>query len=123
MMNAGQLRYSVTLQRRVDQQDAVGQVVHTYEDIADVLAAIEPLNGREAIAAQQIAAEVSTKITVRHRDDLNATSRVTHIARYAVPQVVEIYDVLAVMADAETGRTWLKLLATKRIAEGWRRGH
>jgi SPP1 family predicted phage head-tail adaptor len=122
-MSAGRLRHRVMLQRRVDTQDELGQVVHSYVNLASVLAEIAPLTGRELVSAQQVAAEATSRIKIRHRADLDATVRVLHTVQHAAPVIVETYDVVSALPDAESGREWLILVAIKRIAEGWRRGN
>lgn len=120
-MQSGKLRFTVTLQRRVDTQEPGGQPIHTYTDFATVKANIRPLTGREFIQAQQIQADLSTEINIRFRPDVDETCRVTRIIDHSEsPPVVEAYDIVAVLPDPKTGRRELRLMCTKRSAEGWR---
>lgn len=121
MIQAGVLRHVITIQRPVQTQDETGQMSTEYETVlCNVRAAIVPLSGREYVAARQVAAEVSTRITVRYYAEIDATCRILR----AVPcsDVVETYDVLAVLPDPVSGRRYLNLMCAQRIVEGWRRG-
>lgn len=122
-MQSGKYRHQVMLLRRVDSQQPGGQVSHTYEHIATVWARISPLSGRELIAAQQVQAEVTNRINIRWRDDIdiNATSRVQHIVKRSVsPAWFDVYDVTSALPDEKTGRRELSMMCVRRDAEGWR---
>lgn len=120
-MQAGRLRFRVELQRRVDTQQSSGQPVHTYETFKTVRASIEPLTGREFIAAQQIQADISTVITIRFRSDVDETCRVRHVVDNSQsPPLEEFFDIAAALPDKKTNRRELKLMCVKRSAEGWR---
>lgn len=123
-MRAGTLRHRIILERPIERQDEGGQVIDDFEPVTDrpIAAAIEPLGGREYFAAAQVAADVTTRIRIRFREDLvDETWRIRHIVRYKAPRVIEFYDITAVIPDAKTGRRELHLMCTKRRAEGWRR--
>lgn len=64
-MRAGQLRHSVTLQRPGGTQDALGQRVTTWTDVATVNAKVEPLTGRDAFLARQMQASTTHRVTMR----------------------------------------------------------
>lgn len=77
-MRAGQLRHRVTIQSLVGgspSRDSGGATEESWADLATVYAAVEPLRGRELIAAQQVVSEVSGTIRIRYRDDLTITSK------------------------------------------------
>mgnify|MGYP000909745925 CR=1 FL=1 len=46
--------------------------------MANTWAAVEPLNGREFIAAQAVQSEVTTRIRMRYRADLQPADRINH---------------------------------------------
>lgn len=120
-MQTARYRHRLILERRVDAKSPTGQTTHTYEELAEVLGSIEPLSGREFFAAAQVQADVSTRIRIHFRDDVDETCRVVHIVKVESPMKAEIYDITAVLPDAATGRREIQLMCTKRIAEGWRR--
>lgn len=121
-MQSGKYRHQVTLLRRVDTQQPGGQVKHSYEPFAEgVWARIAPVSGREFFAAAQVQSEVTTRISIRWRDDVDETCRVRHVTDHSVsPQLFDEYDVRAALPDEKTGRRELVLMCTKGPAEGWR---
>ena len=81
-VRAGDLRHRVTIQQLVVGQDDYGQPLNTWKDAATVWAKVEDLTGREYFAAQQVpTAEVSTRVTIRWRADIEPAMRVVHGAR------------------------------------------
>lgn len=65
-MRAGALRHRVTFQTRDMGQDSGGQQVLTWSNLlTNVPADVQPLSGREMLAAQAVNAELSHTITVR----------------------------------------------------------
>lgn len=81
-MRAGQLRHRVTLQSKSVTRDAMGGETITWNDtVTNVPAAIEPLQGRERFLAQQIQPELSVRIRIRYRADVQADWRVKYGTR------------------------------------------
>lgn len=96
-MQAGRLDQRVTIERATITQDDWGQVTETWAPLATVWAAVEPLNGREFIAAASVQSEVTTRMRLRYRNDLASTDRITHEGT--------VYDIQAIInprsGDAE----------------------
>lgn len=65
------LNKRVTIRKQVFSKNSMGEQVQALEDYAKVWASVEPLQGREFTTAQRTDAEVTTKITIRHRDDID----------------------------------------------------
>ena len=88
LLPAGRLRYSVQFQTRSTAQDSFGQQSVAWVDAFPATnAEVKPLSGRELEAAQQITAEVSHKVTVRYRPELEnpavaAAMRIVFRGRY-----------------------------------------
>lgn len=76
MMNIGDLRHKVTIQTKSVTRGTAGQEVETWADTATKWASIEPLTGREYWQAQQINAEMTSKITIRYYFGLTTTNRI-----------------------------------------------
>jgi len=72
------LNKRVTIQRLEKVPDDYGQPVDTWVDVATLWAAIEPLRGREYFSAMSEHAEVTTRIRIRYRDDVDRTMRVVY---------------------------------------------
>lgn len=79
-MNAGRLDQRVTIERHqfISQDPSTGEELRDWVPVAAVWAAVEPLNGREFIAAQAVQSEVTTRIRLRYRPDLNTADRINH---------------------------------------------
>ena len=112
-VQAGRLRYRVTLEQRLVSRDSAGGVVDSWATFAsNVPAALEALSGREFFSARQIESTIDTVISIRWRPGVLQTMRVLHGS--------DVYDINAVLPDAETGKKVLTLMCTKRNADGFR---
>ncbi len=90
-MKAGKLRHRITIQEASERQDSTGAVVNTWVDRATIWAAVEPLSGRELVAAQALNAETSTRIRTRYWAGITPKMRASwgdHI--YDILSVVEL---------------------------------
>lgn len=122
-MKVGRLRHRLILQRRADVENDEGEIVPSYELLANVNGDIEPVSGRELFAGQQVAAEITTRIIIRWRRDVDATVRVLHRINYGnSPAQYDVYDVAAALEDPVILRRWITLHCTKRGALGFRSG-
>lgn len=121
-MKVGKLRHRLQLQKLVDAEDSSGEIVRDYENVVEVWGSIEPVSGREFVAAQQINSEITTRIVIRWRKGVEATNRILHSQDYDSPPVVDVYDVVAPLADPVVNRRWITLLCVKRASEGFRSG-
>lgn len=74
-MQAGRLNTSVTLQRRTAGQDAAGQPVEGWEDVAQVWADFRVLSGLEVIKADALTSVTKASCRVRYREDLTPDMR------------------------------------------------
>ena len=77
-MRAGRLRHQVVIQTPAEDNDSYGQAIKTWGTFATVHAAVEPLNGREFLAAAQINAETTTKITIRYLSGITQKMRISY---------------------------------------------
>jgi len=70
---ASRLNKRITILRKPlpEDQDDSGQPLDDWIPVATVWAAIEPLRGREFFAAQAVNAEVTTRIRIRYRSDVD----------------------------------------------------
>lgn len=105
-MQAGQLRRRITIEKKVTDQDAAGQEKEQWYPYAQRWAAIEPLTGREKLAAEQVDAELSHKITMRYLSGVVAKMRIKYGTRY--------FDIRSVMNIKEQGAQ-LELMATEKV--------
>lgn len=77
-MRAGTMRHQITIQRATVTRDTFGAEVETWEELATVWAAVEPLSGRELIAAAAATADLSTRVRIRYRVGIKPTDRVVY---------------------------------------------
>lgn len=100
-MQAGKFKHRVTLQAPATGQDAAGQPLTGWVDVAQLWADIRSTGGLEAIKAGAITSVVHTSVRLRWRTGLNAGMRVLH--------GVTVYSVLSVLPD-QAGRQFVDLV-------------
>ena len=79
MYTSGSLRHRVTFQTLNPALDGFGQPTNVWTDTFTVWASIEDLissKGSESIKSMALAAEATTKITIRYRTGINAAMRI-----------------------------------------------
>jgi SPP1 family predicted phage head-tail adaptor len=102
-MRLGPLRYMITIQQLVagsPQQNNIGEPDETWTDVATVNASVEPLRGRELIAAQTTNSEVTGTIRMRYRSGITPKMR-------CVLDGTRYFDILAVVNTMERDRELL----------------
>ncbi len=102
-VRAGSMNERVTIQRRADVQDANGEMVPGWADVATLWASVVDITGREYISANSQSNSVQTKITIRHMEGISPTMRVIH--------GTNLYDIQAVLGQA---RISLTLMCTRQ---------
>jgi SPP1 family predicted phage head-tail adaptor len=112
MLRAGRLRHRVIVEELITGLDSDGEKTEDWLPVLDrpISAEIKPLSGRELIAANGAQSKVATRITVRWRDDFNATQRVRHRDT--------VYSIEAVVPDMVSGVRWATLLCTSGVRDG-----
>lgn len=111
MFDARKLRHRVVIQKPVETQNSSsGAVVTTWEDIATVWCAIEPLSVKELIAAQAEDSKVSARITMRYRRNISHEMRLYHAGKN------QYYNIEGILADKMSGLDYI----TVPVSEGLR---
>lgn len=110
-MRAGELRQRATLQSRSSVRDALGGESVIWGDEFDIWCCIEPLQGRELLAAQQIQSEINTRITVRYYDGK------TIVPQWRLVHDGVIFDILT-LADIDTRHNQLVLMCIQGLKDG-----
>jgi len=78
-MRAGELRHRVTVQEEQGiTRNQKGELVPDWVDITTVWAAVEPLKGREYFDAEQVQAEVTTRIRMRYHAGVTPEMRIIY---------------------------------------------
>ena len=98
-MRAGRLRKRITIEQRIPGSDFARE--DSWTDFVTVWAAVEPVRGAEAVAAEQIQSEVSAKVVMRYLGGLRPDMRIRHEGR--------IYEIIAII-DVEERHRELNLM-------------
>lgn len=106
-MRAGRLRHRVVLQRRGPGNDSHGQPDGAWTTVLKAWAAVEPLSGRELLAAMEAGATVTHRVRLRWRDGVLPVDRVLHRDR-----ALEVESVI----DVDERRIELVLMTRERVA-------
>ena len=89
-MRAGALDQRVTVERFTSTVDDWGTPIESWAPLFTCWAAVEPLVGREYIAAQAAQSELTTRITMRYRPGVTHDLMVTHEGRqYEIESVID----------------------------------
>lgn len=109
-MNVGRLNKRVTIQERTTTENEYGEPIITWVNVAsDIAAAVEPLQGRELFAAQQVQSEVTIRVRIRYRAGIKAAMRVLYGVR-----VLDIQSVI----DPREKHAELQLLCAQGVTNG-----
>lgn len=112
-MKAGTLRHRVTIEQLVTTRDSDDEYrTESWQDAFGILipAEINPLSGRELIAAASTQSKIATRIRIRWRPGVAPSMRVIHRDT--------IYGIEAVMPDNDSGVRYLTLHCTAGASEG-----
>jgi SPP1 family predicted phage head-tail adaptor len=112
----GKFDQRITLQRRIEQRNVIGETEITYLNAISAWAAVEPLTGRELFAAQQTQSEITTRIRMHWQRGISERMRVVHITSYRTPRTQDVYDVLSVIDD-RSAHEELQLMCARRDTE------
>ena len=93
-MNAGRLDKRISIERHeVGQDDETGEVIDRWIPTYSVWAAIEPLQGREFIAAMSVHAELTIRIRLRYLPGIVPTMRVVYQGRvFSLTAVINVRE-------------------------------
>ena len=90
-MKAGDLDQRVTVERYTSTEDELGQPIQSWAPLFTCWAAVEPLTGREYLAAQAAVSEVTARIRMRFRPWMTNTDRVIHNGTtYGIESVIDV---------------------------------
>lgn len=101
-MRSGRLNKRIQIARQVETTDAHGERLSATSTFASRWASIEPINGREYIAAIGTNSKITTQIRIRH-DSVTATIAPSDLVIYGQT----IYDIEAVINSRTENRELL----------------
>jgi len=115
-LSAGDLRHRVTIQQRgtAVQNPQTGETVRPWVDVAQVWAAIAPVSVREYVASQAMQSAITTRITIRYRDGLDASMRITHVKN----GVTLVYNPQGFLPDVDSGLEYLAAPCSLGVNDG-----
>lgn len=106
-MNAGEMRYSLTIQEPINTQNSYGETIQTWRDFATVNGGVKPSSAREFWRASQQVADATHGVTIRYLPGVLPTMRILYGAR-----VLNIISVL----DNEERHVELNLICKETVA-------
>lgn len=110
-MQAGKLRHRITLQKSAKAQSPVtGEIVNSWVDVAKLWADVVDLSAREFVTAQAGQSEITSRITIRYREDVTSKDRILYRS--------QIYNIQGVLADDKSGSEYLTLPCAKGVNNG-----
>lgn len=100
---AGQMNRLITIRSSLRADDGMGGYTETPVDVADIWAAVEPLEGREQIHAMQTGMRRPHRMEIRYREDVTGMTQIYYGGRtFDVKSVVdpeERHVVLEILVD------------------------
>jgi len=75
VLNAGDINQRVIVQAATESRGATGEVTKTWTTALTVWASIRPLSGRELLQAQQVQADVTHRVRMRHNTTVTTSHR------------------------------------------------
>lgn len=111
-MRAGTLRHRLIIERPDTSRDATGDETITWVREAEVWSSIEPFGGRESQGANQLLADVDSRITIRWSGAVDAMA-----PRWRLRHLTTVYDVQAV-EHVMLGRREMRILAKSGKTDG-----
>jgi len=103
-ITAGKLRHSITFQEKLQTPDGGGGYDYTTSDVISTRAFIKPISTNERFFAQRIESDISHRIYIRYRTDINPAMRIKYGDRY--------FQVKGIM-NIEEQNKWLELSAVE----------
>lgn len=97
-MNAGQLDQTITFDSASVVQAANGEETITWVAGVTVWASVEPLTGREKLTAEQVLAELDTRIRVRWSADIAAVT-----PKHRIRHGSAIYNIVSIVNQRSLG--------------------
>ncbi len=105
-MRAGELRSRLVVESPQRISDGAGGAVTSWLETATIWANVAPTSASEQRSAEQRAEKVTHRITLRYRNDINATMRFVGNGR--------IFNIEAIINEAERDQ-WLVCLCAEGI--------
>lgn len=113
-LRTGTLRHRAKLQQRSAAQDTLGGQITTWSDVATIWCDIQPLSGRELLAAQAVQSDVEYSVVARYRSEF-ATPKAVAAMRLLYGS--RMLNIVACMNVDERNRT-VELRCSEGLNDG-----
>ena len=107
-MRAGRLRHRLTLQYKSESRSATGDIVTAWVTDSTVWGSIEPLTGREFVAASQTQNEIPVRIVMRYHSTITPSWRIVNDSL--------VYSILSI-SNADLRNAVMELSCSQGVAE------
>lgn len=113
---SSRLRHRLTLQQEQRSLDDIGGYVRSWQDVANIWAEIIPVvsisntersSGREQVAAGKIMSELSHRIIIRYRDDIDTSMRLVYENRH--------FNIRSIV-NVNERKEWIEIMAQEGVA-------
>jgi SPP1 family predicted phage head-tail adaptor len=92
-MNSGRMRHRITIQQSTQTQDSYGEPIDSWAEYATVWASVEPVQGRELWAQQQVQSEITIRIRIRYLSGVTSAMRVLFGSRVlSIEHVIDVKE-------------------------------
>jgi SPP1 family predicted phage head-tail adaptor len=95
-ISIGDMRHRIIFQEKVEVDDGHHGHTVTWKDVVTVWASVEPISGREYFYAHQISTEVTHRVKIRYRNDVNTKMRIKFGLR-----ILEIISILSLGEESK----------------------
>ena len=109
MIRAGKYNKAISLQKQVNESNDYGGVVSKWKTVANIRAAVEPLQGREFFASASVTNENIVRIRIRYGTSVDNTMRVKYGSRS-----LEIMNII----DSKEAHKELQLICKELTGNG-----
>lgn len=115
---AGKLNHRLRLERLEISQDSAGDTVEEWVLVDTLWASIEPLSAREFIASRSPQSEMTTRIGIRHRAEVDASMRLVHGLDCCTTYGEQVFNIEGVLPDKQSGLEYLTLPCSEGVNAG-----
>ena len=109
MIKAGKYNKVISLQKQVNEQNDYGGIVSKWKTVANIRAAVEPLQGREFFSGAVPLGENIVRVRVRYGIEVDRTMRVKYGTR-----LLEITNII----DSKESHRELQLICKELLGNG-----
>ena len=103
-LTSGKLRHSVLFEQKIQAPDGGGGFTYTTSQVATIRAYLKPVSTNERIFAGKIESDISHRVYIRYRTDLNPAMRINYGGR--------LFQIKGIM-NIEEQNKWLEIIAVE----------